>query len=60
MPELVITLMTKLVHYETDGKASKWYIIRYKQINSDCFGTMVLRELISHGSVVAQSSVVVH
>jgi hypothetical protein len=55
MPELVITLMTKLAHYETDGKASKWYIMCYKQINSDYFGTMVLRELISLGSPVAKS-----
>jgi hypothetical protein len=50
--------MTKLVHYETNGKGDKWYIICYKQINNDCFGTMVLRELFSHGSVAAQSPVV--
>jgi hypothetical protein len=51
--------MTKLVHYETNGKgSSKWYIICYKQINNDYFGTMVLRELFSHGLVAAQSPVV--
>jgi hypothetical protein len=35
VPQWVITLMTKLAYYETGVKASKWYIISYKQINSD-------------------------